>query len=189
MLIKSWLSSVTECYYSETNFLECIRGNASLYRYFFYFFDFFPFVKSKSTLKFQHLIGVTKLTNSLTFYHYRSISNKVMHSANGNIRRITSGKSSLKFSHINVRGALREKSADIDLILSKYKVDILGISESNQLKDDFIQTNDKNYVFEPCFNYTDTKTRLGVYIKNSLNYNEIMYFLTLSKNNPSLTFL
>ena len=79
-------------------------------------------------------------------------------------------KHTIKMSAINLRGGLREKSAEIDLILADYKIDILGVSESNQLKDDYIEVANKNYSFEPCFNYTDKKTRLGVFIKNTIKY-------------------
>ena len=96
-----------------------------------------------------------------------------MHASNGNIRGTYSSAKrnlSLKFGHLNIRGALRGKSAEVDLILQKQHLHILGISESNQLEGDYIQINDKNYYFEPGFNYTEKKTRIGAYIHKSLSY-------------------
>ena len=115
-----------------------------------------------------------KFTMSLCLarYCFTVITNKAMHMLMGNIGFLKNRNRGnlLKFAHINVRGALSEKSAEIDLVLDGQKPHILGVSETNQIEDQIIQVNDKNYFFEPGFNYTKKKTRIGAYIHKSLNY-------------------
>ena len=86
-----------------------------------------------------------------TGYFVNSISNKEMHIYNGNI--FSREGQSLKLAHLNFRGGLKHKSSDAQFIFDKYKVDLLGVSESNQLIDDIIVTNNTNYNFIPGFNY------------------------------------
>ena len=102
-------------------------------------------------------------------YWYRSVGNKLMHCTNGNIVRNT-GDTNIKLAHVNVRGGLKDKEAEIDLVLDDYNIDLLGVSETNQKREDVIHVQDKNYYFEPAFNYSSAKTRLGVYIKKNINY-------------------
>ena len=111
------------------------------------------------------------ISNTLRYW-YRSITNSFMHMCNGNIRGVNLNdvrNLSLKFGHINVRGGLRDKTAEVDVIIEKQKCHVLGVSETNQLDDDFIQANDKNYNFIPGFNYTDKKTRIGVYVHKTIS--------------------
>ena len=103
-------------------------------------------------------------------YHFKFISNGEIHATNGNIRRRSGKNNLLKFSALNVRGGLKDKLPEVEMLLNKYNIHLLGTSETNQLKDDVIQTNDINYNFEPCFNYSESKTRLGVFIHKSLTY-------------------
>ena len=117
---------------------------------------------------------ISKITMSLCLASYCStiVTNKAMHSLMGNIRFLKNLKrgNSLKFAHINVRGALSEKSAEIDIVLDGQKPHILGVSETNQIEGQDIQVNDKNYYFEPGFNYSKKKTRIRAYVHKSLNY-------------------
>ena len=110
---------------------------------------------------------IITLNSACTWYN--CLSNREMHITNGNIPR-RRGQLCLKLGHYNIRGGLKHKGAELDYIFDKYAIDVLGISESNQLAEDHIATNDKNYNFVPAFNYNPSKTRLGVFIKKGLNF-------------------
>ena len=86
---------------------------------------------------------------------YRVISNKEMHIVNGNKQSKGSnfnnkkqGQQTIVLAHLNIGGGLKHKMAEMDYILDKYNIDVLGISESNQLSEDVILTHDKNYNFK-----------------------------------------
>ena len=54
-------------------------------------------------------------------YWYRYISNRMIHSLNGNRGYNQQHLQRVKFCHINVRGGLKDKIAQVNILLSKQK--------------------------------------------------------------------
>ena len=107
-------------------------------------------------------------------YSPSSLTNKEMHITNGNITGFqfkdlqTNNICKLRLAHINIGGGLKHKMEEMENIFDTTSADIIGVSESNQLKDDHIETNNINYNFYSGFNYHPSKTRLGVFVKKGI---------------------
>ena len=125
-------------------------------------------VSVKKLLVIFYPIGL-RVEAEVSFYKKSNITNKFIKAYNGNIASWNT-TSRMRIAHLNIRGGLKHKEAEIDYLLDKYKLDIFGLSETNQLKRDVINTNNRNYVFEPGFTYSDEKTRLGVFVKRGISY-------------------
>ena len=111
-----------------------------------------------------HWKPIARFSNTSRYRFYsRSISNKAIQTVNGNGQI-------LKLAHLNLNGGLKHKIPDIECIFDHFNIDVLGLSETNQLARDSIITNNKNYNFEPAFNYCTEKTRVGVFVKKGIHY-------------------
>ena len=87
---------------------------------------------------------------------------------NGNI--VSNNNYELRLAHWNIGGALKHKAAELEAILDSVKPDVLGISETNQLRGDNYTIGSLNYNFVSAFCYCPEKTRLGVFVKKGLTY-------------------
>ena len=118
---------------------------------------------------FELLKLVILLTLCITSGRFCSstISNQESHATNGNIN--ITGKN-LKLAALNIRGGLKEKKAEIEFLLEKYKFDIFGLSETNQSCRDQIDYSDSMYNFIPGFTYSKETTRVGLLVKKGLNF-------------------
>ena len=79
-------------------------------------------------------------------YCSTAISNKTMHASNGNIH-----VNDLRFCHLNIRGDLKGKKAEIEHLLDRVKPSILGLSETNQSHLDNVDYSDTLYNFVPGY--------------------------------------
>ena len=103
-----------------------------------------------------------------------------MHATNGNI---VVGKD-LKMASLNIRGGLKDKKAEIEIILERYRPDFLGLSETNQSCHDSIDYDDTMYNFVPGFTYSQKVTRVGILVRKGL-FIFILFHIPVSK--PALS--
>ena len=98
-------------------------------------------------------------------YCSSAVSNKVMHSLNGNI-----SSKNLKFCHLNIRGDLKGKKNEICTIIERNSPHILGLSETNQSHLDDIDYEDTMYTFVPGYTYCKNYTRVGALVRKGLKF-------------------
>ena len=103
-------------------------------------------------------------TETKRFYTCRSITNKQSHITNGNIRNLKN----LKFSSLNLRGGLKHKKNEIEVLFDAYNPDILGITEATVKKLDNINFSDTAYNLISGFTYSEAETRSNVFVRKGL---------------------
>ena len=114
------------------------------------------------------IISTLSITVRLNRYSPTELSNKEIHSINGNVSRSQLSNQKLKILHQNIRGGIGKKMDEIKHIFDVYDPDILAISESNFNKDMDLNLNSINYNLTPGFTYSDHYTRLIVFTKKGL---------------------